>query len=92
MRRAFCNAIGCHAATLDTEAFCQRHWVMLESDTQKVIGRTFRPGKPPTASFNRALEFARREILFLQTNGHRIPRDRDFQWDDDERTATRERI
>lgn len=78
-----CEAIGCRAVILDTEVFCRRHFVMLNSDTQRVIGKTFRPrARRHSAVFVAALEFAQKEILFYQTNGHRLPVDRPFEWDD----------
>lgn len=55
---------------------------MLETDTQRIIGRTFRCGVRRSARFVQALEWACREILFFQTNGHKMPRDRAFEWDD----------
>lgn len=58
---------------------------MVESDAKRVLGRTFRPGKKhQSAVFIDTLELARREILYFQTNGHHVPRDRPFMWDDDE--------
>lgn len=56
---------------------------MLESDTRRVLGKTFRPGaKRQSATFDVVFQRALQEILFFQTNGHRIPRDRPFEWDD----------
>jgi len=85
MKHRTCNAIGCRAAILDTEVFCYRHLVMVESDVKRVLGRTFRPGmKHQSAVFSDTLERARREILYFVTNGHAVPRDRPFMWDEDE--------
>ena len=83
MKRATCNAIGCHAQILDTELFCARHVRMVESDTLRVLGRTFRPrAKYQSNVFRETLERARREILYFQTEGHAMPRDRAFEWDE----------
>jgi len=56
---------------------------MLQSDIQRVIARTFRPGRRPSARFLRALVIAQQEILFHVTNGHRMPRAQRFDFDDD---------
>lgn len=83
MRRGQCDAIGCRAVILHTEVFCSKHWAMLESDLQRIVAKTFRPGvKHHSARFLDALTAAQREILFFQTNGHRRPADTRFEWDD----------
>jgi hypothetical protein len=83
VKRCQCEAIGCRAAIQPTEVFCRKHFVMLESDTQRALGRTFKPdAKRHSATFLVILEGAQREILFYVTNGHRLPRDRQFEWDD----------
>lgn len=82
-----CCAIGCRAALLETELFCVRHLHMVESDTRRVLARTFRPAKKhQSAVFVETLSRARREVLCFQTNGHPVPKDRPFEWDDDEVT------
>jgi hypothetical protein len=80
--QAECHAIGCRALILPTQVFCEKHLAMLESDTRRVLDATFRPGKPTSKKFDVALAFAMNEILFFQTNGHRLPVNRDFEWDD----------
>lgn len=85
MRRGQCEAIGCRAAILETEVFCRRHLLMLESDTRRVLGKTFRPGvRRQSARYLDVLALAQREILFFTTNGHHMPKDRAFEWDDEE--------
>jgi ERCC4-related helicase len=87
MRAGHCNAIGCRALILDEEVFCARHLRMVQSDTRVLLGRKFRPlAKQQTATFRHFLELARREILFYQTEGHAMPHDRPFEWDDMEPT------
>lgn len=57
---------------------------MLQSDVRRILGRQFRPGRKQSQAFNRTLELARSEILYAQTEGHKVPREADFQWNDDE--------
>lgn len=84
MSRPTCEAIGCRAAILDTEVFCVKHWHMLESDTKRTIAKTFRAGgKRQSAAYMASLAFAQSEILFFQTNGHRMPKDSSFEWAED---------
>jgi hypothetical protein len=79
-----CNAIGCRAAILDVECFCSRHLAMVESDTRRVFERSFRPCRLLQSKvFVVSLERAQREILYFVTEGHRIPRARAFEFDDD---------
>jgi hypothetical protein len=75
-----CAAIGCRARILPTELFCQRHLTMLQSDIRTLVLRTFRPGQTPTKVFTRHLERAQLEILYAQTEGHRVPRPAEFEW------------
>jgi len=83
MRTGHCNAIGCRALILDDEVFCTRHLQMVQSDTRTVIGRKFRPrAKHQSAVFRDVLDLARREILYFQTEGHPMPRDRAFEWEE----------
>lgn len=84
MRAGACNAIGCRAAILPTQCFCERHINMLPTDVCRLVERSFRPGKKHSERFKRALEHARREILVFVTHGHHVPRDRPFEWDDDD--------
>lgn len=84
MRHGECNAIGCRALIISTEVLCARHVVMVESDTLRVLRKTYRPGqKYQSQVFRDTLDAARREILYYQTNGHKVPQDRPFEWDDD---------
>lgn len=85
MRVAACNAIACRAAILPTELFCAKHLPMLESDTRRVLARTFRPGRPQSATFRQTLETARQEILNYAIRGGHVPRNRPFEWDEEER-------
>lgn len=86
MRSGHCNAIGCRALILDEDVFCARHLVMVEGDTRVLLGRKFRPrAKQQTATFKHFLEFARREILQFQLEGHHTPRERPFEWDEADR-------
>lgn len=84
MKHERCNAIGCNATTRRDEVFCPKHLVMVESDTRTVLGRTFRPSRwNQSATFEETLDRARREVLYFQTEGHHVPRDRPFMWDDE---------
>ena len=89
MRRGTCHAMACSAAATNA-AFCDRHWLMLESDTQRVIARTYRDVKRESAAFFRALAQAQSEILFYVTNGHRMPRASAFEFDDEGKAITHE--
>lgn len=81
--RGRCVAVGCRAAILPSEILCPRHRVMAQSDTLTALGRLFRPGRPrQSATFSDLLERALAEILYFQTEGHRVPRDLPFMWDD----------
>jgi hypothetical protein len=82
MRAQTCSAIGCQALVLSDQVFRARHLAMVKSDVRRLLERTFRPGKKPSARFKSALEHARREILFMATNSHHTPKDRPFEWDD----------
>ena len=77
--RGCCEAVGCRAGILPTELFCQRHVVMVETDTRRILERTFGPGRRASAVLEKALETARAEILFVQTNGYRMPREQVFE-------------
>lgn len=84
MKRRECNAVGCRASILDTEVFCSRCLAMVEGDTRRVLGRTFRPRiKHQSNVFRETLARALQEILYFKTEGHAMPRDRQFQWDDE---------
>lgn len=80
-----CHAIGCRARILNTQVMCERHLAMLQSDTRRLLVMKFRPRGKQTQVFDRVLALAREEVLFHQTNGHRLPAARGFQWDDNER-------
>lgn len=78
-----CHAIGCRAAILPSELFCERHQRMCQSDVARVLAKKFRPGKPLSKVCAKVLALAVKEILYFQTEGHHIPRDAAFQFDDD---------
>lgn len=80
MRHQQCNAVGCRALILPTAVFCERHDRLLQSDVRTILGRQFRPGRKQSAVFNVTLERARSEILYAQTEGHKVPREADFDW------------
>jgi hypothetical protein len=75
-----CRAVGCTAWLPPTQLFCERHDAMLQSDLRAILGKTYKPGKPPSKVFTRTLERALEEILYAQTAGHRMPREGDFEW------------
>ena len=56
---------------------------MMESDVRRILDRTWKPGRKPSAVFLSTLALAVREILYVQVEGHRVPRARDFDFDDD---------
>ena len=89
MKQCTCNAIGCRAAILDAEIFCRRHLSMVESDTRRVLAKHFRLNRRQSAIFDDALRRAQSEILYFQTNGHPVPKDRPFMWDDDDAAGAR---
>lgn len=82
MARPCCEAIGCSTGIFRDDLFCTKHVVMIEGDTRKLVAKLWRPGKPKSAALERALVFARAEILFFVTNGHRMPQSQNFQWSD----------
>lgn len=84
MRAAECQAVGCRASILPTQCLCERHLHQLPSDVRRLLEKSFRPGRKPSERFHMALEHARRELLYVATKGHNVPRDRPFEWDDEE--------
>jgi hypothetical protein len=83
MRQPPCNAIGCRDRVPHPALFCARHLAMLQTDIQRILGKTYRPeARRQSRIFTITLETAQREILFCQTNGYRMPRNREFEWDD----------
>lgn len=60
--------------------FCDRHWRMLESDTQRILSRTFRPGEKPSSIFTVTRGRALDEIRAFRLRGHAAPHQGDFQW------------
>lgn len=84
MKAGECRSVGCGAAILPTQCFCEKHMNMLPTDVRRLIERSFRSSGKPSARFLSALEHARREIMTYVLTGHRVPRDTDFEWDDDE--------
>lgn len=78
-----CEVIGCRALILPYALFCDRCWPLIESDTRRIIEKHHRPNaRRLNAVTMRAVEQATREILYFRTNGHPVPRDRPFEWDD----------
>lgn len=78
-----CEAIGCRADAIVNAVFCLRHRGMVQSDTLRLLERAFRPAaRVQSKRFRDLLELAQREILYFQTEGHPLPRDRAFQWDE----------
>lgn len=77
-----CNAIGCAKSTPPRELFCNLHRQLVASDTAGVLARTYRPGERPSKVFIVALDRAKRDILYQQTQGHGIPRDAAFEFSD----------
>lgn len=80
MSRPCCEAIGCSTGVFPDALFCAKHVVMIESDSRKLVAKLWRPGKPKSAALERALVFARAEILYMQINGERMPRSASFEW------------
>jgi len=56
---------------------------MVESDTQKLLKRHVRRTGRPSKRLLETIAIAQQEILFVVTNGHRMPRRRAFDFDDD---------
>jgi hypothetical protein len=75
-----CQAVGCRALILRSEVFCSRHLRMVQSDTRRVLERTFRPGRKSSKVFAVNLARAIDEILYFQMEGHRVPRLESFEW------------
>lgn len=69
-----CLVPDCFANVLPTVAFCEPHARMLTDDTSALIGRLFKPHRPPSMRFVNALPVALREIAYFRANGHREPR------------------
>jgi hypothetical protein len=53
---------------------------MLQSDIQTLVMKKFRPGCKPSKVFRQALALAQDEILYAQLEGHRSPREVEFEW------------
>jgi len=76
-----CRAVACRALVLPTELFCERCRALLQSDVRRILERTWRPGaKRQSQIFEQTLERALGEILYAKTEGHRAPRDAEFEW------------
>jgi hypothetical protein len=78
-----CFAIGCHDSVDEAAVFCERHTLMLWPDTARCVGKSYRPKSKQTKTFLVHLELARNEILSFQLNGHKVPRDHAFEFDDE---------
>jgi hypothetical protein len=79
MSAQYCRAIGCRAALLDSELFCDRHWRMVPSDVQRLVLAARNPGREKAGRLTKRCEHwvlrAVDEILWVQTQGHRRPLD-----------------
>lgn len=81
MKAGHCRAIGCRAAILPTELFCERCAALLHSDVARILARQYRPGKPHQSQvFNMTLARAVDEVLYAKTIGHRVPRAQEFEF------------
>jgi len=80
MSRWLCRAPSCSTQIPLTRHFCDRHAAMVETDTMRVLDRTFRPGEKPSKVFNATLTKAIEEITLYKLNGHRAPHQGDFEW------------
>lgn len=70
---------------MGSEVFCEQHLWLVEPDTRRILGRTFRPGKRYQSKiFTATLERAQAEVLYRVTEGHRPPRDQRFMFDDEQ--------
>lgn len=77
-----CRAIGCRALLLPMGLFCDRHWAMVPSDLQRLIGKHHKGTRRPSRILERWLELAVKEVLYVQTEGHPRPTSASFEWDD----------
>ena len=75
-----CQAFGCAEVVDRCCVFCDRHALMLSSDTYTRVARTYRPGKPASKAFLAALIDARVEIQYVEAVGHRPPQEARFEW------------
>lgn len=87
--RYLCHADNCVLRVTRASAaemFCERHWHLLPSDLQTLLGRKFWPKRVSEASwsqpFARFMHQAQRELAYIERNGHQIPKPADFMWDD----------
>lgn len=87
-----CSAIGCQALVLPFALFCDRCWPLVESDLARLIGKHHRPNKRPSKVLERYMALAVKELLYLRTEGHRRPRDAEFEWTEDEPTPSGEQL
>jgi hypothetical protein len=87
MSAQYCRAIGCLALVLPAEIFCERHWVMVPSDVQRLVLAARNPGREKAGRLTKRCEhwvaLAIDEILWVQTQGHRRQADTRFESDDD---------
>ncbi len=77
-----CHAIGCRAEISAIDVFCTKHFLMVETDTRRVLAATFSPGRRPSPRFQAALSFAQREVLAYQTDGQSVRPPADFEFED----------
>lgn len=83
-----CAAVWCKALILPYALFCDECWRKCPSDLKRLIGKHHRPGKKPSQVLTKWVAQAVAELLYLKTEGHHIPRDGSFMWDDEPAAAT----
>lgn len=83
MAPRYCEAIDCRSIILPFALFCDRCWPLVPSDVKRIIERHHRPSnKHRSGVLQRALDQAVQELLSLKTQGHYLPRNGAFEWDD----------
>lgn len=74
-----CSVPDCFSNVLPTVVFCEHHARMLTDDTSALIGRVFKPHRPPSMRFVTALRVALREIAYFRAKGYREPRNQELE-------------
>lgn len=80
MKEHVCWGPGCRALVRAELVFCPRCAALLHDDTRKLIERGFRPNRRQSEVFGVHLHRAMTEIAYAKTEGHRIPREAEFEW------------
>jgi hypothetical protein len=75
-----CRALGCNNSISATEVFCQACMRLLETDTRRVLERTYKPGRRSSKAFERTFERALDELLDARGGGRRAPSPQNFEW------------